>query len=123
MTLGNMRANGVRSLAVSCWLCHHDAVLGVDRWPDDVPVPAFGPAYGLHRLRDHRRGRAAKLGAAAGAVELDRNAVGSFPASMTLGKRKAWMTIRRDLYLSAIAAGRHVCSLSDLMGSLQSGVP
>jgi ssDNA-binding Zn-finger/Zn-ribbon topoisomerase 1 len=22
MTLGNMRANGVRSLDVSCWLCH-----------------------------------------------------------------------------------------------------
>jgi hypothetical protein len=33
----------VRSLSVSCWLCHHDAVLAVDRWPDDVPVPAFGP--------------------------------------------------------------------------------
>ena len=30
MTLGNMRANGVRSLAVSCWLCHHGAVLAVD---------------------------------------------------------------------------------------------
>jgi hypothetical protein len=23
MTLGNMRDNGVRSLAVSCWQCHH----------------------------------------------------------------------------------------------------
>jgi hypothetical protein len=38
MTLGNMRAQGVRSPSVSCWLCHHGAVLGVDRWPDDVPV-------------------------------------------------------------------------------------
>jgi hypothetical protein len=43
MTLANMRALGVRSLSVSCWSCHHDAVLGVDAWPDNVPVPSFGP--------------------------------------------------------------------------------
>ena len=43
MTLDNMRAQGVRSLSVTCWLCHHGAVLAVDRWPDDVPVPSFGP--------------------------------------------------------------------------------
>jgi hypothetical protein len=42
-TLGNMRANGVRSLAVSCHLCHHEAVLSADSWPDDMPMPAFGP--------------------------------------------------------------------------------
>jgi hypothetical protein len=35
MTLRNMRANGVYSLAVSCHLCHP--------WPNDVPVPTFGP--------------------------------------------------------------------------------
>ncbi len=27
MTLGNMRAQGMRSLAVPCWLCHRGAVL------------------------------------------------------------------------------------------------
>jgi hypothetical protein len=43
MTLGNMRANGVHSLAVSCLICKHQAVLSVDPWPDDVPVPSFGP--------------------------------------------------------------------------------
>ena len=43
MTLGNMRANGVRSLTVSCLICHHRAVLAVDTWPDHVPVPSFGP--------------------------------------------------------------------------------
>jgi hypothetical protein len=43
MTLGNMRTNGVRWLSVSCFLCHHGAVLAVDRWPDDAPVPSFGP--------------------------------------------------------------------------------
>jgi hypothetical protein len=43
MTVGNMRENGVRSLFVSCWNCHHRAVLSADHWPDDIPVPAFGP--------------------------------------------------------------------------------
>jgi hypothetical protein len=43
MTLGNMRANGVRSLAVYCLQCHHRAVLAVDAWSDSVPVPSFGP--------------------------------------------------------------------------------
>jgi hypothetical protein len=33
MTLGNMREFGVRSLDVSCWLCHHQAILSADRWP------------------------------------------------------------------------------------------
>jgi hypothetical protein len=43
MTLGNMCANGVRSLDVSCWQCHHRAILNADTWSDDVPVPTFGP--------------------------------------------------------------------------------
>jgi hypothetical protein len=43
MTLGNMRANGVRSLDVSCWQCHHRAIMSAEPWPDDVPVPTFGP--------------------------------------------------------------------------------
>jgi hypothetical protein len=43
MTLGNMRANGVRSLDVCCWVCRHRTILSADRWSDDVPVPTFGP--------------------------------------------------------------------------------
>ena len=43
MTLGNMRANGVRSLDVSCLKCHHRTILSADLWPDHVPVPSFGP--------------------------------------------------------------------------------
>jgi hypothetical protein len=30
VTLGNMRANGVRSLAVLCWQCHHRTILSAD---------------------------------------------------------------------------------------------
>ena len=36
-------ANGVRSLDVSCWQCHHRAILSADPWSDDMPVPTFGP--------------------------------------------------------------------------------
>jgi hypothetical protein len=38
-----MRANGVRSLDVSCWNCHHRAIMSVDLWPDDVPAPTIDP--------------------------------------------------------------------------------
>ena len=38
MTLGNMRENGVQRLDVSCWECHHKAVLDVDGYGDDVLV-------------------------------------------------------------------------------------
>ena len=43
MTLGNMRELGVRSLAVTCELCHHEAVLPADDWPDAVLVREFRP--------------------------------------------------------------------------------
>jgi hypothetical protein len=45
MTLGNMRANGVQTLAIHCdgrW-CNYEVVLDVSGYPDDVAVPAFGP--------------------------------------------------------------------------------
>jgi hypothetical protein len=45
MTLGNMRENGVRSLAITCGAihCHHCAVIDVNGFPDDVVVSSFGP--------------------------------------------------------------------------------
>jgi len=43
MDLGNIRSLGVRSLDVQCHKCHHEIVLNVDRWPDHVTVPSFGP--------------------------------------------------------------------------------
>ena len=45
MTLANMRENGVRSLAITCGAvhCHHQSILDVTAFPDDVTVPTFGP--------------------------------------------------------------------------------
>jgi hypothetical protein len=43
MTLGNMRANGVRSLAIYCRQCHHETIINVDHWPAETEVPSFGP--------------------------------------------------------------------------------
>jgi hypothetical protein len=45
MDLANMRSLGVRSVAVTCDLCHHAAVMNVDRFGDTVPVPAFRFAH------------------------------------------------------------------------------
>src|SRR5450830_1925671 len=45
MTLGNMRANGVRTLAASCLGRdgNHHRVLDMSGYPGDLPVPSFGP--------------------------------------------------------------------------------
>jgi rubredoxin len=43
MTLGNMRSLGPRSLDIRCKACGYHATLNVDKWPDEEPVPAFGP--------------------------------------------------------------------------------
>jgi hypothetical protein len=44
MALGNMLANGVRTLDVWCsGRAQHYRVLDVSNYPDHVPVSAFGP--------------------------------------------------------------------------------
>ena len=45
MTLGNMRENGVRTLAITCVAmgCHHYAILDASAFADDLAVPSFGP--------------------------------------------------------------------------------
>jgi len=43
MTLANKRHNGMRSLAVRCELCHHEAVINVDGYDESIAVLSFGP--------------------------------------------------------------------------------
>ncbi len=61
--VGNIRANGVRTLAVWCSGrgCGRHSVIDVERYGDDVPVPWFGPANALRAMRPPRRGRMAEL--------------------------------------------------------------
>lgn len=42
MTLGNMRQHGVRSLSVTCSICHHEAIMSAEPWQDEIPVPSSG---------------------------------------------------------------------------------
>ena len=69
MTLGNMRELGVRSLAVTCELCHHEAVLQarLGRHCASARLPS---ARGLHQVRDCRGRREAGLARDAGEREL-----------------------------------------------------
>jgi hypothetical protein len=58
MTLGNMCANGVRTLAAWCLgrACNHFRVVDVSNYPDDVPVPSFGPRLRCWRDMPHTLG-------------------------------------------------------------------
>jgi hypothetical protein len=52
MTLGNMRENGVRSLAVHCHQRRHEVIINSDQWPGDLTVKWFER---VHEMRDHRQ--------------------------------------------------------------------
>jgi hypothetical protein len=46
VTLGDMRAQGVRKLLIYCsrgLYCHHSATVDADRWPDDTAVGDLCP--------------------------------------------------------------------------------
>ena len=64
MTLGNMRESGVRSLHVWCGngvKCHHQAVVDVERYPNEISRAGLRPAHGVHAVWFHRRRCAAEL--------------------------------------------------------------
>ena len=53
MTLGNMRENGIRSLAITCgalW-CNHEAVLDVSACGDDAPYRS-GPSKSWIKVKN-----------------------------------------------------------------------
>lgn len=41
MTAANMRSLGVRRLSVSCWTCHHSAVLDIEHIGGDIELTVF----------------------------------------------------------------------------------
>jgi hypothetical protein len=53
MTLGNMRANGVRTLDAWCSArgCNHHSIVDVSELADDVPGAVHGAPAALHPLR------------------------------------------------------------------------
>jgi hypothetical protein len=63
MTLGNMRQNGVRRLIAYCHAngCHHEAIIHVEGWPDEIPVPSIGPRLRLPEVRQPKCGGTAEL--------------------------------------------------------------
>ena len=65
-----MRELGVRSLAVTRELCHHEAMLSADRWSDGVLVRAFRPRMVCTRCGNHRGRREAELAGDEGEREL-----------------------------------------------------
>ena len=71
MTLGNMREQGVRSLSVSCWQCHHAGVLSVDPFGCRLRA-VLRRAHGMHAVRNRRHRCTAEL---AGAGEPDGGAL------------------------------------------------
>ena len=71
MTLGNMCAQGARSLSVSCWQRSAQRRSLAGR-PSCAVV---WPANGVHPLRNRRRRCAAELDGVAGAADLDGSAM------------------------------------------------
>jgi hypothetical protein len=83
--LANMPAQGVRSLWIVCDRCHHEAVINVDRFGDDVPVPAFGPRMVCTSWGIIGAFAPAELAGAVGAGEFRTVRARSLPRSSTRG--------------------------------------
>jgi hypothetical protein len=107
MTLGNMRANGVRSLDVCCW------GMPPPGDPERRPVARsrggadVRSAHGVHAMRHDRRRRAAELAGAAAAREPDR-------CAMAVKTRKVWQDTEEKRALQLLAVTPHGCTQKTL---------
>jgi hypothetical protein len=84
MTLGNMRANGVRSLEVSCWQCHqchHRAIMSADRGPMTCRSRRSTRAWCARAAASSARGETAK-------PRPERRAA---PRARNPGRQSAWV--------------------------------
>jgi Zn finger protein HypA/HybF involved in hydrogenase expression len=54
MDLANMRMNRVRSLAVSCEDCRHNAVVNVDAFPGHLAVKSFEQRFYCTKCESRR---------------------------------------------------------------------
>ena len=57
ITLGEMRAYGVRGLLIYCsdYKCSHSAAISGDRWPDHVRLSDIEPRFTCQALRPEGR--------------------------------------------------------------------
>jgi hypothetical protein len=96
MTLGNMRALGVRSLSVTCELCHHEAFTQT--------LAAAGGTAGQRPARSHRQDRSDRLPAEL-PVSTGRRAA-RFRLHQASSSSAGWNGLGRPEYLAGLPSDR-----------------
>jgi hypothetical protein len=105
MTLGNMRANGVRSLSVHCWEWHQGSVLTTGPWPNDCRCRGLGRVWCVPAAGYSDR-CAAQLDRAAEAGDADRSEKAPNPSEQDL-TRQFWQAPFWDNLMFAFRAVDH----------------
>jgi hypothetical protein len=100
---------------VSCWNCHHQAVLSADPWPDGRA--RLRSADGLRGVRDRGRRRPAELEGAAAAGEPDRGAM----AKLNDDQRRALEMLAHQDGCAEAALLADGFSIDDLAGLVVGG--
>ena len=107
MTLGNMRSLGVRSLFVTCELCHHEAVLSAERLERRCArCDDFRPRMVCTQLRDRRRRRPAEPGGRCGRSGNWRTGTATHLASSGLAAPCPRSAVNLGLTINLLRFGR-----------------